>query len=56
MPRPNGCPECGGTDLEPEIDRYMCLSCGLHIDFHGNALPCDPEFRVPQRTTEVQHG
>lgn len=54
--RPNGCPHCGGADLEAEVDRYFCLGCGGQTDMHGNALPRDPQFLVEHTVGETQHG
>lgn len=54
--RPNGCPHCGGADLEAEVDRYFCFGCGGQTDMHGNALPRDPQFLVEHTVGETQHG
>lgn len=54
--RPNGCAHCHSPNIEAEFDRYLCLDCAGWTDFAGNALPRDPQFTVPQRTKEVQHG
>ncbi len=56
MARPNGCAHCQSPDIEAELDRWRCLSCGGWTDEHSNALPRDPEFKVPQRGTTVQRG
>ena len=56
MPKPNGCAHCGYADVEAEFDRYLCLGCGGWTDNNGNALPRDPQFKVPQRGKTVQHG
>lgn len=41
------CAHCGSADTEAEMDRIFCFACGGHTDFHGNALPRDPQFVGP---------
>ena len=41
------CGHCGSPDVEAEVDRFMCFSCGGWTDFKGNALPRRPQFLVP---------
>ena len=50
------CAHCGSSDTESECDRIFCFNCAGHTDFHGNALPRDPQFTAPNWGAHTLNG
>lgn len=49
------CGNCGAgsSEVEHACDRVTCLRCGRSTDLHGNLLPRETEFTVPEN---LAHG
>ncbi len=58
---PHLCAHCRRRDqIQHQTDVMLCLACGGLTDYHGNALPGEPQFGVrstqPEFVKDGDHG